>query len=96
MMLETLAVIGLGLFGGYYLSTRFGDHATAVQSMVHLTFATMWVLAALITIYTGFYIAGAILLVLFSYFWFSNYRTVRDSDIRRKTSSWNPFGYDQK
>lgn len=96
MIFETLLVIGVGLFGGYYLSIRYANHATALQSAVQLLIATMWVLAAVVTIYTGFYFAGAIMLMLFTYFWLSNYRTVRDSDIRRKASSWNPFGFQQK
>lgn len=96
MILETLAVIAVGFLGGYYLSIRYAGHATALQSAVQLLVATMWVLAAVITVFTGFYVTGAIMLMLFSFFWLSNYRTVRDSDLRRKTSSWNPFGYNQK
>lgn len=95
-MIEVLIIIVAALLGGYYLSVKYSGHATALQSSIQLLIATMWILAAIITIVTGFYLAGAVMLALFSFFWFSNYRTVRDSDLRQKTSSWNPFGYEQK
>ncbi|WP_247005039.1 hypothetical protein [Halosolutus gelatinilyticus] len=96
MMFEPLIIIAVSIVTGYYLSTQYAGHATTLQCLFHLLVATMWLLAAIVTIYTGFYFAGAVLLILFSFFWLSNYRTIRDSDLRRKTSSWNPFGYEQK
>lgn len=96
MFAETVLVIVVGLIGGYWMSIRFSGHATAMQSAIQLLVATVWVAAAIITIATGFYIMGAIMLMLFSFFWLSNYRTVRDSDLRQKTSSWNPFGFQPK
>jgi hypothetical protein len=96
MTARTLAVIVLALVGGYYLSIKYANHATALQSAVQLLISTMWVLAAAVTVVTGFYFAGAIFLMVFAYFWFSNFREVRDSDLRQKTSSWNPFGYEQQ
>lgn len=95
-MIEALVVIAGGFLVGFYLSVQYSDHATALQSAVQLLIATVWVAAAVVTIYTGFYIGGAALLAAFSYFWFSNYREVRDSDLRKKTSGWDPFGFDPK
>lgn len=95
MILETVAVIVLGFSGGYLLSIRYAGHANALQSVIQLLVTTMWVLAALVTIWTGFYVTGALMLALFSYFWISNYRTVWKSDLRRKVGTWTPFGYDE-
>ncbi|WP_135306359.1 hypothetical protein [Haloarcula amylovorans] len=101
--LEALGAIVAGLAGGYLLHQRYSKHASPLQSIIQMALALTWILAALVTIITGFYGAGIIMLALFFYFFLGNYKNVRESDLqtnprswRRSLSNFNPFGMENR
>lgn len=100
---ETVGAIVVALAAGYALHLKYSSHASALQSLVQMGIAIIWMAAAIATIATGFYIAGMLMLALFFYFFLGNRENVRESDIpdtptewRRKASNFNPFGYQNR
>lgn len=101
--LETLGAIVVALAAGYWLNLRYSTHASAVQSLLQMVIAIIWMLAAIASIATGFVAIGMIGLALFFYFFLGNRQNVRESDIpddprdwRRRASNFNPFGFQNR
>lgn len=86
--LEALGAIVIGLSIGYLLHRKYSKHASPLQSLIQMLLAVLWMLAALASIITGFYIIGIIGLALFWYFFLGNAENVRESDIPTNRSSW--------
>lgn len=100
---EVIGAIVAALAAGYLLHLRFSTHASALQSLIQMMIAVVWILAAIASIATGFIGIGMVMLALFFYFFLGNYRNVRESDIpdnprswRRTASNHNPFGMERK
>lgn len=103
VVLQTIGGITLGLGLGYYLHRRYSNHASPLQSVIQMFLALMWIAAAIVTIATGYMIAGVVILGLFFYFFLGNYQNVQQSDlpsdrqsIRRRLSNWEPPGVDRR
>lgn len=97
---ETIGAIAIGLGAGYALHCKYSRHASALQSVVQMFLAVIWMAAAIASILTGFLVIGMLMLALFFYFFLGNRKNVRESEIpdtpsewRRKASNFNPFGY---
>lgn len=86
--LEALGAIVIALTAGYILHRKFSQHASPLQSLIQMMLALLWILAALASIITGFYVIGMIGLALFWYFFLGNAENVRESDIPTNRSSW--------
>ncbi|WP_440767507.1 hypothetical protein [Natronorubrum sp. DTA7] len=94
----TGAIVVVGLLVGWLLSVKFHGESRTLESVARIPFNIAWIAVAVFTILGGYYRAGAALLVLWSYFFFSNARRVREGDIemspggwRRRVGNWNPY-----
>lgn len=86
-------VIAAGLAVGWLLSVRFHSESRTLESAIRLLFNLMWLLAAAFMVVGGYYTAGAVLIVLWSYFAFSNARRVREGTSgswRDRAANWRP------
>ena len=86
-----------GLAVGWLLSIRYHSESRTLESIVRIPFNLAWILAGVFSIIGGYYRTGLALLVLWSYFFFSNAKRVREGDLemssggwRQKAGNWNP------
>ena len=96
--MNELAIVAGGLLVGWLLSRRFHDESRTLESLARIPLNLAWILAAAYTIAGGYYVTGAVLLILWSYFFFSNTKRVREGDVemspggwRRKAGNWTPY-----
>lgn len=100
--MSEIAAMGLFLIAslavGWLLSRKFHSESRALESLIRIPVNLAWILAGLFTILGGFYATGALILILWSYFFFSNTRRVREGELsmkpggwRRRVANWNPY-----
>ncbi|SDL09033.1 hypothetical protein [Natronorubrum texcoconense] len=92
------AIVAVGLLGGWILSIRYHSESRQLESIARIPFNLVWILAGIFSILGGYTITGVIVLVLWSYFFFSNARRARNGDIqmnsggwRQRAGNWNPY-----
>ena len=89
-----LAALGLG----WLLSFKFHDGSRTVESIARIPFNIAWIAVGVFTILGGYYRTGRAIVALWSYFFFSNARRVRNGDLemnpggwRHRVANWNPY-----
>lgn len=92
------AIVVGGLLVGWLLSVRYHSESRALESIARIPFNLAWILAGIFSIIGGYTITGVVVLVLWSYFFFSNARRARESDLsmspggwRQRAGNWNPY-----
>ena len=96
--LYALATIALGTLGAYILYSNFGEETSTIESIIKLLINVIWILAAVVSAFTGFYVVAFLMLALWGSFAMKNYRVVREGNLsgaggrslRQKASTWTP------
>lgn len=100
--MSEMAAVGVtivgGLLVGWLLSRRYHSESRTLESIARIPFNLAWILAGAFAIIGGYRTTGLVILILWSYFFFSNTKRVREGDIdvspsgwRRRAGNWNPY-----